>query len=95
MSLPLGSASGAGTNLKTVAYRLHKFESGRVRAACTAGSAVTPLPKHAIRPGLCVLGKTDNLPILPEVEYVSQTNETETRQIIATFDTLMQEKALQ
>ena len=65
-----------------------------VRAACMAGLAVTPLPKHAIRPGLRVLAKTDNLPILPEVEYVSQTNETETRQIIATFDTLMQEQAL-
>jgi DNA-binding transcriptional LysR family regulator len=64
------------------------------RAACMAGLAVAPLPKHAIRPGLRVLGKTDNLPILPEVEYVSQTNETETRQIIATFDTLMQEKVL-
>jgi hypothetical protein len=59
-----------------------------------AGLAVTPLPKHAIRPGLRVVGETDNLPILPEVEYVSQTNETETRQIIATFDTLMQEKVL-
>jgi DNA-binding transcriptional LysR family regulator len=65
-----------------------------VRAACMAGLALTPLPKHAIRPGLRVLGKTDELPILPEVEYVSQTNETDTRQIIATFDTLMQEKAL-
>lgn len=65
-----------------------------VRAASMAGLAVTPLPKHAIRPGLRVLAKKDNLPILPEVEYVSQTNETETRQIIATFDTLMQEKAL-
>ena len=66
-----------------------------VRAASMAGLAVTPLPKHAIRPGLRVLAKKDNLPILPEVEYVSQTDETETRQIIATFDTLMQEKALQ
>ena len=65
-----------------------------LRAACMAGLAVTPLPKHAIRPGLRVLAKTDNLPILPEVEYVSQTNERESRQIIATFDTLMQEKAL-
>ena len=65
-----------------------------VRAACMAGLAVTPLPKHAIKPGLRVLGKTDKLPILPEVEYVSQTNETDTRQIIATFDMLMQEKAL-
>src|ERR1700722_6078422 len=30
-----------------------------VRAACMAGLAVTPLPRHAIRPGLRVLGKTD------------------------------------
>ena len=59
-----------------------------------AGLALTPLPKHAIRPGLRVLGKTDELPILPEVEYVSQTNETDTRQIIETLDRLMQEKAL-
>jgi DNA-binding transcriptional LysR family regulator len=65
-----------------------------VRAACMAGLAVTPLPKHAIRPGLRVLGKTDNLPVLPEVEFVSQINETDTRQIIATFDMLLQEKAL-
>jgi len=32
--------------------------------------------------------------MLPEVEFVSQTNETDNRQIIATFDMLMQEKAL-
>jgi hypothetical protein len=59
-----------------------------------AGLAVTPLPKHAIRPGLRILGKTDKLPMLPEVEFVSQTNETDTRQIIATFDMLIQEKSL-
>jgi hypothetical protein len=29
MSLPRGGALGAGTNLKMVAYRLHKFESGQ------------------------------------------------------------------
>jgi DNA-binding transcriptional LysR family regulator len=65
-----------------------------VRAACMAGLAVTPLPKHAIQRGLRVLGKTDNLPILPEVEYISQTNANDARPIIGTFDRLMQEKAL-
>ena len=53
-----------------------------VRAAALAGLAVTPLPKHAIRPGLRILGEKDNLPILPEVEYILMTNETDTRQAV-------------
>jgi hypothetical protein len=50
-----------------------------------AGLAVTPMPKHSIRPGLRILGQKDNLPTLPEVEYVLQTSETDTRQMVAAF----------
>jgi hypothetical protein len=46
---------------------------------------VTPLPKHSIRPGLQILGQKDDLPALPEVEYVLQTSETDTRQAVAAF----------
>ena len=56
-----------------------------VRAVAMAGLAVTPLPKHSIRPGLRILGQKDNLPALPEVEYVLQTSETDTRQVVAAF----------
>jgi len=56
-----------------------------VRAAAMAGLAVTPLPKHAVGPGLRILGAKENLPALPEVEYVLRTNETETRQVVAQF----------
>lgn len=36
-----------------------------VSAACMAGLAVTPLPKHAIRPGLRILGKRTSYRCFP------------------------------
>jgi len=65
-----------------------------VRAVAMAGLAVTPLPKHSIRPGLRILGQKDNLPALPEVEYVLQTSETDTRQVVAAFSGYCQGSAL-
>jgi DNA-binding transcriptional LysR family regulator len=56
-----------------------------VRAIATAGIAVTPLPIHAITPGLRILGKKDKLPSLPQVDYVLETNQDDTRQIVAAF----------
>ena len=65
-----------------------------VRAVAMAGLAVTPLPKHSIRPGLRILGQKDNLPALPKVEYVLQTSETDTRQAVAAFSGYCQGSAL-
>ena len=65
-----------------------------VRAVALAGLAVTPLPKHTITPDLRILGQKDKLPALPEVEYVLQTSETETRQAVAAFSGYCQESAL-
>jgi DNA-binding transcriptional LysR family regulator len=56
-----------------------------VRAIATAGIAVTPLPSHAITPGLRILGKKDKLPSLPQVDYVLETNPADTRQVVAAF----------
>jgi DNA-binding transcriptional LysR family regulator len=56
-----------------------------VRAAAMAGLAVTPLPKQAVRPGLRILRAREHLPVLPEVEYVLRTRETETRPAIEAF----------
>ena len=64
-----------------------------VRAAALAGLAVTPLPKHTISPGLCILGKRDNLPSLPEIAYVLQTSSSETRHTVAAFEALIREQA--
>jgi DNA-binding transcriptional LysR family regulator len=61
-----------------------------VRAVAMAGMAVTPLPKHTLGPGLRILGEKDNLPILPNVEYVLQTSETDTRETVAEFSELCQ-----
>jgi DNA-binding transcriptional LysR family regulator len=56
-----------------------------VRAIATAGIAVTPLPTHALTAGLRVLGKADKLPNLPAVDYVLETNQSDTRQIVKAF----------
>ena len=61
-----------------------------VRAVAMAGMAVTPLPRHTLGPGLRILGEKDNLPILPEVEYILQTSETDTRQAVTAFSELCQ-----
>jgi len=56
-----------------------------VRAIATAGIAVTPLPIHAITEGLRIVGKKHKLPSLPEVDYVLESNQADTRQVVVTF----------
>jgi DNA-binding transcriptional LysR family regulator len=56
-----------------------------VRAAAMAGIAVTPLPRHALLPGLRIVGKKERLPELPRVDFVLQTNQTDTRDMVAAF----------
>jgi hypothetical protein len=64
-----------------------------LKLTAVAGLAVTPLPKHTIAPRLRILGKKDNLPSLPNVLYVLQTGETETRQTVGAFAALIRESA--
>jgi DNA-binding transcriptional LysR family regulator len=56
-----------------------------VRAIAAAGIAVTPLPMHAVTPGLAILGKREELPRLPDVDYVLETNRTDTRPLLKAF----------
>jgi DNA-binding transcriptional LysR family regulator len=56
-----------------------------VRAMATAGIAVTPLPLHAMTPGLRGLGRTSKLPTLPEVDIVLEVNQAETREAVLSF----------
>jgi DNA-binding transcriptional LysR family regulator len=64
-----------------------------VRAAATAGLAITPLPKHAFTAGLRPLGKKEGLPPLPPVEYFLQVRQTDTRDSLAAFVSVIQNKA--
>jgi DNA-binding transcriptional LysR family regulator len=64
-----------------------------VLASVVAGLALTPLPMHAIKPGLRVLGRKDRMPKLPEIEFVLQTRETDTRPVVAALGNLIQEMA--
>jgi DNA-binding transcriptional LysR family regulator len=66
-----------------------------IRAAAIAGLAVTPLPLQSIRPGLQVLGPKDKMPKLPEIEFVLQAKETDTRPAVAALANLIQEMAAQ
>jgi len=66
-----------------------------IRAAAIAGLAVTPLPLQSIRPGLHVLGPKDKMPRLPEIEFVLQAKETDTRPAVAAVGDLIQEIASQ
>jgi DNA-binding transcriptional LysR family regulator len=56
-----------------------------VRAIATAGIAVTPLPMHAMMPGLRALGGKSRLPTLPEVDFVLEINQAETREAVVAF----------
>jgi DNA-binding transcriptional LysR family regulator len=56
-----------------------------VRAIAMAGIAVTPLPLHAMTPGLRVLGPRSGLPALPEVDFVLQMGQAETREAVLAF----------
>ncbi len=60
-----------------------------VRAAALAGLAITPLPKHAMRAGLRVLGRKDGLPPLPPVEYFLQTQRTDKRSSVEALEMLI------
>jgi len=64
-----------------------------VRAAVVAGLALTPLPMHTIRPGLRILGKQDHMPKLPEIEFVLQAKERDSRPAVAALGNLIQEIA--
>ena len=65
-----------------------------VRAAATAGLAITPLPKHAFTVGLRPLGKKEALPPLPPpVEYFLQVRQADTRDSLAAFVSVIQNKA--
>jgi DNA-binding transcriptional LysR family regulator len=64
-----------------------------VRAAAVAGLAITPLPLQTTGPGLRVLEKRDKMPGLPEVEYVLQSSDVETRPAVSALGTLIQEMA--
>jgi DNA-binding transcriptional LysR family regulator len=65
-----------------------------VRAAAMAGLALTPLPLQTIRPGLRILGTKDKMPRLPEIEYVLQMRETDTRPAVSALGNLIQEMAI-
>ena len=64
-----------------------------VRAAAMAGLALTPLPLQTIRPGLRILGKKENMPRLPEIEYALQARETDTRPAVSALVNLIQKMA--
>jgi hypothetical protein len=64
-----------------------------IRASVMAGLALTPLPMHAIKPGLRIPGKKDKMPKLPDIEFVLQTRETDTRPLVAAPGNLIQEMA--
>jgi DNA-binding transcriptional LysR family regulator len=64
-----------------------------VRATAMAGLALTPLPLQTIRPGLRVAGQKDKMPRLPEIEYVLQAKETDTRPAVSALADLIQQMA--
>jgi DNA-binding transcriptional LysR family regulator len=64
-----------------------------VRAAAMAGLALTPLPLQTVRPSLRILGKKEKMPRLPEIEYVLQTRENDTRPAVSALANLIQEMA--
>ena len=64
-----------------------------VQAAAMAGWAITPLPRQTLKPGLRMLDKKDKMPRLPQVEYVLQSRDVDTRSTISALGTLIQEMA--
>ena len=66
-----------------------------VQAAAMAGWAITPLPLQTLKPGLRILDKKDKMPRLPQVEYVLQARDVDTRSTISALGTLIQEMAAQ
>jgi hypothetical protein len=52
-----------------------------------AGGAITPLPLQTLKPGLRILDKQDKMPRLPQVEYVLQSRDVDTRSTISALGT--------
>ena len=64
-----------------------------VRAAAKAGIAATPLPKHAVGPGLRILADTDGVPALPPVDFVVRTRDGDLQPALSMFEALLRERA--
>lgn len=62
-----------------------------IRVAAVAGLAVTPLPLQTIRPGIRVLSTKDKMPMLPEIEYVLKTRDSEARPAVSALGNMIQE----
>src|SRR5215813_218578 len=56
-----------------------------VCAIAMAGIAVTPLPMHAMTPGLRALGRKSKLPGLPEVDFILDIKRGESREAVLAF----------
>jgi DNA-binding transcriptional LysR family regulator len=65
-----------------------------VRAAARAGLAVTPLPEHAVGPGLRILGTKDGVPPLPPVSYAVRSRADDFHPALAAFEAALREHAL-
>ena len=66
-----------------------------VRAAAKAGLAITPLPKHAVGPGLRILGRIDGVPALPSVSYVVRNRDDDNHPALTAFVATLREHAPQ
>ena len=64
-----------------------------VRAAAQAGLAVTPLPGHAVGPGLRVLSSEDGVPPLPPVSYAIRSRADDFHPALAAFEAALREHA--
>jgi len=64
-----------------------------VLAAAEAGVAITPLPLHAVTPGLRILDRKHRMPRLPSVEYVLHVRDAETRATVSALGDLVQTMA--
>lgn len=77
------------------AWRIASLSSSvaGVRAAAMAGFALTPLARQCIRPGMRVLGKREQMPQLPVVEFMLVVRKTDTRPAVAAVALVMQQVA--
>lgn len=62
-----------------------------VRAAAVAGVAITPLPRHAVGPGLRILGRTDGVPDLAPVAYSVRTRDDDVQPALTAFEAILRE----
>lgn len=68
----------------------YSFQS---RAAAKAGLAITPLPKHAVGPGLRILNDADGVPDLPSVAYAVRRRDDAVQPALAAFEAALRERA--